>query len=197
MALLKKSIGFFPNWLCKGCTYHLINAYINPHFVFLIYDFLPFSFHCFSPIFLLLDFLHLGFSSILCFHLLTPWETNGDFSVQEVKEEQLPPKGSILSGYNFFTLFLQFHALYKIKNYLLQFLHLILCIQFYEGVSKSSWTESIMKYMLTTINTHWEATQSVMTAKLTRMTHKIAIQLHLVAENHLQFSVQKCLGTPL
>jgi hypothetical protein len=49
----------------------------------------------------------------------------------------------------------------------------------------------ITKYTLTTINTSWEATQRVIAAKLTRMTHKIAIQLHLVAEsfNILQFSL--------
>jgi hypothetical protein len=52
----------------------------------------------------------------------------------------------------------------------------------YEGVSKSSRTESITKYMLTTINTRWEATKRVMAAKLTRPTHKTAIQLHLEAE---------------
>jgi len=34
----------------------------------------------------------------------------------------------------------------------------------------------------TTINTQ-EATQRVMAAKLTRLTHKIVIQLHLVAES--------------
>jgi hypothetical protein len=33
------------------------------------------------------------------------------------------------------------------------------------------------------ISTLWEATQRVMAAKLTRLTHKIAIQLHLVAES--------------
>jgi hypothetical protein len=36
---------------------------------------------------------------------------------------------------------------------------------------------------ITTINTHWEATQRVMVAKLTRLSHKIAIQLHLVVES--------------
>jgi hypothetical protein len=36
---------------------------------------------------------------------------------------------------------------------------------------------------LTTINTRWEATQSVMAAKITRLAHKIARQLHLVAES--------------
>jgi hypothetical protein len=39
--------------------------------------------------------------------------------------------------------------------------------------------------MLTTINTRWEATLRVMAAKLTRLTYKIAIQLHLVAETVL------------
>jgi hypothetical protein len=34
-----------------------------------------------------------------------------------------------------------------------------------------------------TINTRWEVRQRVMSAKLTRLTHKIAIQLHLVAES--------------
>jgi hypothetical protein len=53
----------------------------------------------------------------------------------------------------------------------------------YEGVSKSFRTVSIMKYTLTTINTRWEATQRVMAAKLTRLAHKIAIQLYLVAES--------------
>jgi hypothetical protein len=41
----------------------------------------------------------------------------------------------------------------------------------------------ITKYTLTTINARWEATRRVMTAKLTRLTHTIAIQLHLVAES--------------
>jgi hypothetical protein len=53
----------------------------------------------------------------------------------------------------------------------------------YEGVSKRFRTESIMKYTLTTIDTRWEAIQRVMAAKVTRLTHKIAIQLHLVAQS--------------
>jgi hypothetical protein len=53
----------------------------------------------------------------------------------------------------------------------------------YEGASKRFRFASIAKYMLTTINTRWEATQSLMTAKLTRLTHKIAIQLYLVADS--------------
>jgi hypothetical protein len=54
----------------------------------------------------------------------------------------------------------------------------------------------------TAINTHWEATQKVMVAKLTRLTHKIAIQLHLMAESCTVCSsfsrqpVQKLLDTP-
>jgi hypothetical protein len=39
------------------------------------------------------------------------------------------------------------------------------------------------KYTLTFCTTRWEATQRVMAAKLTRLIHKIAIQLHLVAES--------------
>jgi hypothetical protein len=52
------------------------------------------------------------------------------------------------------------------------------------------------------INTRWEATQRVMAAKLTRLTHKIAIQLHLVAESCTICSsrsrrlVRKLLDTP-
>jgi hypothetical protein len=51
-------------------------------------------------------------------------------------------------------------------------------------------------------NTRWEATQRVMAAKLTRLTHKIAIQLHLVAESCTTCSfrarrpVRKLLDTP-
>jgi hypothetical protein len=57
------------------------------------------------------------------------------------------------------------------------------CPGAYEGVSKSFWTESITDYMLTTINTRSETTQRVMVTKLTKLTHNIAIQLHLVAES--------------
>jgi hypothetical protein len=54
----------------------------------------------------------------------------------------------------------------------------------------------------TTINTRWEATQSVMGTKLTRLTHKIAIQLYLVAEScticssRCRRPVRKLLDTP-
>jgi len=62
----------------------------------------------------------------------------------------------------------------------------------YEGVSKSFRTESIKKYILTFGITRSCPLQRVMEAKLTRLTHKIAIQL---AHNgrelyHLQFSLQ-------
>jgi len=53
-------------------------------------------------------------------------------------------------------------------------------LDIYEGVSKSFRTESITKHVFTTINTCWEATQRVMATKITRLTQKIAIQLHLV-----------------
>jgi hypothetical protein len=52
----------------------------------------------------------------------------------------------------------------------------------YEGVTKSFRTDSITK-STTTNTTSWEATQMVMAAKLTRLTHNIAIQLNLVAES--------------
>jgi hypothetical protein len=75
----------------------------------------------------------------------------------------------------------------------------------YEGVSKSFRIESITKQTTTatvTTNTRWEATQRVMASKLTRLTHKIAIQLHLVAESCTICSsrsrrpVRKLLDTP-
>jgi hypothetical protein len=53
----------------------------------------------------------------------------------------------------------------------------------YDGVSKSFRTESTTKYTLTFGITRREAKQRVMAAKLTRLTHKIATQLHLVAES--------------
>jgi hypothetical protein len=74
--------------------------------------------------------------------------------------------------------------------------------QTYDGVSKSFRTESITKYTLTTINTRWEGTQRVMVAKLTCLTHKIAIQLHVVVEScnicssRSRRPVRKLLDTP-
>jgi hypothetical protein len=53
-----------------------------------------------------------------------------------------------------------------------------------------------------TTNTHWEATQSAMATKFTRLTHKIAIQLHLVAQSYTisisrsRRPVRKLLDTP-
>jgi hypothetical protein len=55
-------------------------------------------------------------------------------------------------------------------------------LKWYKVIPKSFRTESITK-QTTTINTRWEAAQRVMAAKLTRLTHKIAVQLHLVAES--------------
>jgi hypothetical protein len=52
-------------------------------------------------------------------------------------------------------------------------------------------------------NTRWEATQRVIAAKITRLTHRIVIQLHLVAESCTICSyrsrrpVRKLLDTPL
>jgi hypothetical protein len=72
----------------------------------------------------------------------------------------------------------------------------------YEGVSKSFRTDSITKYTLIFGITCWEATQMVMAAKLTSLTHKIATQLHPVAESCIICSspsrrpVWKLLDTP-
>jgi hypothetical protein len=72
----------------------------------------------------------------------------------------------------------------------------------YEGISKRFRTESITKYTLTFGITSWEATQRVMAAKLTRLTHIIAIQLNLVAERCTicislsRWPVRKLLDTP-
>jgi hypothetical protein len=71
-----------------------------------------------------------------------------------------------------------------------------------EGVSKSFRTESITKYALTFGTTRSEATQRVMAAKLTRLTHEVATQLHVVAESCTLCSsctrlpVRKLLDTP-
>jgi len=60
----------------------------------------------------------------------------------------------------------------------------------------------VKKYTLTFGVTRWEATQRVMVAKITTLTHSIAIQLHLVAESCIICSsrsrrpVRKYLVTP-
>jgi hypothetical protein len=71
-----------------------------------------------------------------------------------------------------------------------------------QSISKSFRTESITKYTLTFGITCCCPLQRVM-AKLTRLTHKIAIQLHLVAEScticrcRSRRPVRKLLDTPL
>jgi hypothetical protein len=73
--------------------------------------------------------------------------------------------------------------------------------QIYEVVSKGFRTESITKSK-TTINSRWEATQRFMATQLTKRTHQIAIQLHLVADgcticrSHSRRPVRKLLVTP-
>jgi len=72
----------------------------------------------------------------------------------------------------------------------------------YEDVSIIFQTQSITKCTLTFGITHCCPIQRVMAAKLTRLTHKIAIQLHLVAEScticsfHSRQPVQKLLDLP-
>jgi hypothetical protein len=64
----------------------------------------------------------------------------------------------------------------------------VLC---YEVVSKIFRTWSIKKYTLTTINTRSEATQRVMVAKLTRLTHKNSDTIALRGRElyYVQFSL--------
>jgi hypothetical protein len=72
----------------------------------------------------------------------------------------------------------------------------------YECVSKRFRTESITKYTLNFGITRREATQRVVAAKFTILTHQISIQLHLVAESCTIWSsrcrrpVRKLLDTP-
>jgi len=72
----------------------------------------------------------------------------------------------------------------------------------YESVSKSFRTASITKYRLTTLNTHWKATQKVIATKPTKLSHRIAIQLHLVegsctiCSSRSRRPVRKLLDTP-
>jgi hypothetical protein len=72
----------------------------------------------------------------------------------------------------------------------------------YDGVSKSFRTDDNEINAFAFGITRWEATQKVMAAKLTRLTHKIAIKLHLVAESCTICSsrsrrpVRKLLDTP-
>jgi hypothetical protein len=71
-----------------------------------------------------------------------------------------------------------------------------------ENVSKSFRTESMKKYTHTVGITRWEATQRFMAAKLTRLTHRIAIQLHLgvesctICSSRSRLPVRKLLDTP-
>jgi hypothetical protein len=71
-----------------------------------------------------------------------------------------------------------------------------------EGVSKSYRTELITKYTLQFGIIRSEATQKVTAAKLTILTHKIAIQLHVMAEScticnsRSRRTVWKLLDTP-
>jgi hypothetical protein len=77
--------------------------------------------------------------------------------------------------------------LFQLQNYF------ILSTRVYPKISGRSHNE---------INTWWEATQRIMAAKLTRLTHKIAIQLHLVTEScticscRSKLPVRKLLDTP-
>jgi len=89
------------------------------------------------------------------------------------------------------------HWYYIRKTWKQMLLHYCKCTSVYPSFQ----TESIMKYTLTKIQTHWEATQRIMATKLTILTHKIVIKLQLVAENcticssHSKWPVWKLLDT--
>jgi len=74
-------------------------------------------------------------------------------------------------------------------------------VQIYEDISKCFRAESITKYTLT--KQSLRSNKTVTATKLTRLTHKIAIQLHLVAQSCticISRSVRpvlKLLNTPL
>jgi len=90
----------------------------------------------------------------------------------------------------------------KITSDFWLYVHIFIFIFSIQGAPKNFWTESI-KYMLTFGISRWDATQRAMAAKLTRLTHKIEIQLYLVAESHNTCSshsrqpAQKLLDTTL
>jgi hypothetical protein len=82
------------------------------------------------------------------------------------------------------------------------YIYIYLHVPMYVGVSKSFPTESVKKYTFTFGITRCCHLHSVMAAKLIRLTHKIAVQLHLVAEScticssHARRPVRKLLDTP-
>jgi hypothetical protein len=71
---------------------------------------------------------------------------------------------------------------YSYPEYQYGFFFFILQIEFLRGRIQK-FPNRFDNEITTTTNTRWEATQTVMAAKLTRLVHKIAIQVHLVAEN--------------
>jgi hypothetical protein len=102
-------------------------------------------------------------------------------------------------------------CIYRIRFLLFWFPHWASCwfiadvtkiSHYIRGLSKIFRTESITKCTLPFGITRWESTQRLMTAKLTRLTHKKAIQPHLVVEScticssRSRWSVRKLLDTP-
>jgi hypothetical protein len=97
----------------------------------------------------------------------------------------------------------------KNKNFISTF---ILCTLIYRWITERFELESHIRWCIqtfpdwvdneVTIKTRWELTKRIMAEKITRLTHKIAIQLHLVAESCTICSsrsrrpVRKLLGTP-
>jgi hypothetical protein len=80
-----------------------------------------------------------------------------------------------LWNYSFYFIYLYVIMIPDVVSFKYHIAHIQGCIHKFQD-------QVITKYMLTTINTQ-EATQRVMVAKLTRLTHKIVIQLHLEAQS--------------
>jgi hypothetical protein len=75
-------------------------------------------------------------------------------------------------------LYTYIHTHIYIHTYIHTYIYIRGCIQKFPD-----WVDNEI-----TTNTCWEAIQRIMAAKLTRLTHKTAIQLHMVAESCTVFS---------
>jgi hypothetical protein len=142
-----------------------------PFFLISLRDYLPLSFLCHSSS----NSVRL---SSLSFHIL------GRLAYYSLVSAFRGPSRRSLSlvTKNFEWYFLVQHA----EN-------MALPVRYVRGVPKSFRTESITKNALTKRNTHWEATQRVMAAKLTRLTHKNSDATARSGREpyHLQFSLQE------
>jgi hypothetical protein len=138
--------------------------------------------NCLLMLVLVLIFESASFQVII-FWALTPCNIQG-----EVGGSRLPPELSWVSAIAYKSVILPLHQILQLLVSRLLILRTvsageITMHRIVWHISRSFRSESIKKYMLTTTNIHWEATQRVMAAEFSRLNNKIAIQLHLVAEN--------------